>query len=122
MLECAHFVHLCNRGQWPSWLKAQLPPFRPSKQGGIQGVHPLFGGRGGMADGLVGQSTSPITVQSVQQRRAIAMQLQASKTFHQWAEVSTFSELLIGYYVTEQLIYLYKLYPVTSTFAFLACV
>ena len=31
----------------------------------------------------------PITVQSVQQRRAIAMQLQASKAFHQWAEVSS---------------------------------
>ena len=74
MLECAHFVHQCNRGQWPSWLKAQLPPFRPSKQG-VHFIHPLSG-------------NAPVTVQSVQQRRAIAMQLQASKAFHQWAEVS----------------------------------
>ena len=80
MLECAHFVHQCNRGQWPSWLKAQLPPFRPSKQG-VFGMHPVFGNIGNNTPG------APITVQSVQQRRAIAMQLQASKAFHQWAEV-----------------------------------
>ncbi|XP_073988249.1 unc80, NALCN channel complex subunit isoform X3 [Rhodnius prolixus] len=30
LLECAHFVHLCNKGQWPSWLKQNLPLFRPS--------------------------------------------------------------------------------------------
>ena len=84
LLECAHFVHQCNRGQWPSWLKAQLPPFRPSKQG-VYGQHPLFGGGGRMGD--ASSPGVPITVQSVQQRRAIAMQLQASKAFHQWAEV-----------------------------------
>ena len=37
----------------------------------------------------------PITVQSVQQRRAIAMQLQASKAFHQWAEVSSLNTMKI---------------------------
>ena len=86
MLECAHFVHQCNRGQWPSWLKAQLPPFRPSKQG-VYGIHPLFSTRGGTTDMGSGTGAS-ITIQSVQQRRAVAMQLQASKAFHRWAEVS----------------------------------
>ena len=62
LLECAHFVHQCNRGQWPSWVKMNLPAYRPSK----------------------GQvlSTQPV------QRRIQILQLQASKLFHQWAEVS----------------------------------
>ena len=90
ILECAHFVHQCNRGQWPSWLKAQLPPFRPSKQGA--GIHPLFGTKGGFTD--ASSPGIPITVQSVQQRRAVAMQLQASKAFHQWAEVISKSRYL----------------------------
>lgn len=30
LLECAHFVHRCNRGQWPSWMKLNLPFYRPS--------------------------------------------------------------------------------------------
>lgn len=30
LLECAHFVHLCNRGQWPSWMKQSLTSFRAS--------------------------------------------------------------------------------------------
>ncbi|XP_074657337.1 protein unc-80 homolog [Tubulanus polymorphus] len=28
MLECAHFVHRCNRGDWPNWMKLNLPSFR----------------------------------------------------------------------------------------------
>ncbi len=64
LLECAHYVHLCNRGHWPSWLKANLPAGRPS--------------RGGVA----------IQAQALVQRRSIAMQLQAGKMFHQWGEVN----------------------------------
>lgn len=64
LLECAHFVHQCNRGNWPSWLKMNLPTYRPS--------------RGGWP---APSAQLPI------QRRALAMQLQASKMFHQWAEV-----------------------------------
>ena len=30
IFECAHFVNRCNRGQWPSWMKLNLPFFRPS--------------------------------------------------------------------------------------------
>ncbi|XP_046453317.1 protein unc-80 homolog isoform X4 [Daphnia pulex] len=30
LFECAHFVNRCNRGQWPSWMKLNLPFYRPS--------------------------------------------------------------------------------------------
>ena len=61
LLECANFVHQCNRGQWPAWLKMNLPAYRPSR----------------------GQvlSTQPV------QRRLQILQLQASKSFYQWAEM-----------------------------------
>ncbi|XP_067144484.1 protein unc-80 homolog isoform X1 [Centruroides vittatus] len=29
-IECANFVHMCNKGHWPSWMKLNLPMFRPS--------------------------------------------------------------------------------------------
>ncbi|KAH9525120.1 Protein unc-80 [Bulinus truncatus] len=28
LLECAHFIHRCNRGEWPNWMKLNLPSFR----------------------------------------------------------------------------------------------
>ncbi|XP_064639472.1 protein unc-80 homolog [Lineus longissimus] len=28
LLECAHFVHRCNRGDWPNWMRLNLPSFR----------------------------------------------------------------------------------------------
>ena len=65
LLECAYYVHQCNRGQWPSWLKMNLPSggSRPSR------------------------GTSLIHTQPLATRRSISMQLQASKMFHQWGEV-----------------------------------
>ena len=33
MLECAHFVHRCNKGQWPSWLLSSHPSTRRGKGG-----------------------------------------------------------------------------------------
>ena len=63
-LECAHFVHQCNRGQWPTWLKMNLPVFRPSKPG-----------------------NNCLNAQSMVQRRTQILQLQATKMFYQWAEV-----------------------------------
>ncbi|KAJ8947309.1 hypothetical protein NQ318_004561 [Aromia moschata] len=30
LLECCYFVHCCNKGQWPSWMKLNFPMFRPS--------------------------------------------------------------------------------------------
>ncbi|XP_037051116.1 protein unc-80 homolog isoform X4 [Bradysia coprophila] len=64
LLECAHFVHQCNRGQWPSWMKQNIPPFRPS------GVH--IGSRVPLASGA---------------RRSHNLQRAAGKMFYQWAEV-----------------------------------
>ena len=65
LLECAYYVHQCNRGHWPSWLKMNLPSggSRPSR------------------------GTSLIHTQPLATRRSISMQLQASKMFHQWGEV-----------------------------------
>lgn len=62
LLECAHFVHLCNRGQWPTWMKQNLPSFRPS----------------GPIQNRASVSTSI--------RRIHLMQRAAGKAFYQWAE------------------------------------
>lgn len=62
LLECAHFVHLCNRGQWPSWMKQNLASFRPS--------------------GPINSRASVVT--SV--RRVHILQRSAGKMFYQWAE------------------------------------
>lgn len=60
MMECAHFVHLCNRGQWPSWMKQNIPSFRPSG--------PALGNRASLAAGA---------------RRIHILQRAAGKMFHQ---------------------------------------
>lgn len=60
LLECAHFVHLCNRGQWPSWMKQNIPSFRPSG--------PALGNRTSLAAGA---------------RRIHILQRAAGKMFHQ---------------------------------------
>lgn len=31
--EVANFVHACNRGHWPQWMKFNVPLFRPSVSG-----------------------------------------------------------------------------------------
>ncbi|CAG5120059.1 unnamed protein product, partial [Candidula unifasciata] len=28
LLECAQFIHRCNRGDWPNWMRLNLPSFR----------------------------------------------------------------------------------------------
>lgn len=63
LLECAHFVHSCNKGQWPSWLKHNLPLFRPS------GPPP---------------SSRPNPNSA---RRTHLLQRTAGNIFYQWAEV-----------------------------------
>ncbi|CAH0559503.1 unnamed protein product [Brassicogethes aeneus] len=62
LLECSHFVHCCNKGQWPSWMKLNFPMFRQS------GPLPARGPSAGV-------------------RRSHIMQRSAGKMFHQWAEV-----------------------------------
>uniref|UniRef100_T1IVG6 Uncharacterized protein n=1 Tax=Strigamia maritima TaxID=126957 RepID=T1IVG6_STRMM len=61
LLECAYFVHRCNRGQWPSWMKLNLPMFRLSG--------PLS--NRGTPSGL---------------RRTHILQRSAGRMFYQWAE------------------------------------
>ncbi|XP_014281796.1 protein unc-80 homolog isoform X3 [Halyomorpha halys] len=63
LLECAHFVHSCNKGQWPSWLKHNLPLFRPS------GPPP---------------SSRPNPNSA---RRTHLLQRTAGNIFYQWAEI-----------------------------------
>ena len=33
LVECAHFVHRCNKGEWPSWLLSSHPSTRRGKGG-----------------------------------------------------------------------------------------
>ena len=65
LLECAHFVSRCNKGDWPSWMKLSLPGFYPS--GGM-------GGRG--------------REQPSAYHRNLMLQRMTGKLFHQWAEVN----------------------------------
>ncbi|XP_066993860.2 protein unc-80 homolog [Anabrus simplex] len=60
-LECSYFVHLCNKGQWPAWMKLNLPIFRPSGPMANRGA----------PSGL---------------RRTHILQRSAGKMFYQWAE------------------------------------
>jgi len=59
-LECSYFVHCCNKGQWPNWMKLNF--FRPSGQMSNRGA----------PSGL---------------RHTHILQCTAGKMFHQWAEV-----------------------------------
>ncbi|XP_076295580.1 unc80, NALCN channel complex subunit isoform X9 [Lasioglossum baleicum] len=72
LLECAHFVHLCNKGQWPTWMKSNFPVYRPSVPISSQ------------------TAASMITRIHVTQRTA-------GKLFYQWAEAigARLEELLL---------------------------
>ncbi|XP_072743186.1 protein unc-80 homolog isoform X2 [Anoplolepis gracilipes] len=61
ILECAHLVHQCNKGHWPTWMKHNFPMFRPSV---------------------------PINNRnaSTALRRVHVLQRTAGKLFYQWAE------------------------------------
>lgn len=64
LLECAHFIHRCNNGDWPNWMKLNLPTFRHSTA--------ALQSRG----------------QPSGYRRSLVFQRAAGKMFYQWAEVS----------------------------------
>ncbi|RXG52303.1 hypothetical protein Avbf_16126 [Armadillidium vulgare] len=61
LLEMAHFVHKCNRGAWPSWMKSSLPFYRPPSGPLVRGA-------------------------SAGVRRVSALQRAAGKMFYSWAE------------------------------------
>ncbi|XP_046670285.1 uncharacterized protein LOC124360589 isoform X5 [Homalodisca vitripennis] len=61
LFECCYFVHCCNKGQWPAWMKLNFPMFRPS------GPIPNRGASTG-------------------QKRTHILQRAAGKMFYQWGE------------------------------------
>ncbi|XP_066978451.1 protein unc-80 homolog isoform X1 [Macrobrachium rosenbergii] len=70
LMEVAYFVHRCNRGAWPAWIKMSLPMYRPS---GPLSRAPPSGAR-----------------------KIHIMQKAAGRMFYQWAEAlgSRLEELL----------------------------
>ncbi|XP_034126697.1 protein unc-80 homolog isoform X1 [Drosophila guanche] len=68
LLECAHFVHLCNKGQWPAWMKQNVGSYRASG-----------------ANINVNQMKQQVSQTSA--RRTHILQRAAGKMFHQWAEI-----------------------------------
>jgi len=61
-LECAHFVHSCNKGAWPSWMKHNFPIFRPSN------------------------TTKKDTSTCIRGRTSHALHRNAGRMFYLWAE------------------------------------
>lgn len=70
LVECCHFVHRCNKGQWPTWMKMNFNFFRPSL------------GPAAMAAAM--RSGSQTAVRS---RASTTLQKMAGRTFYQWAEM-----------------------------------
>ncbi|KAL4233067.1 Protein unc-80 [Mactra antiquata] len=62
LLECAHFVHRCNHGDWPNWMRLNLPSFRHSSSA----LHSR-----GQPSGY---------------RRTLNLQKAAGRLFYSWAE------------------------------------
>ncbi|CAH1781834.1 unnamed protein product, partial [Owenia fusiformis] len=61
LLECAHFVHRCNKGDWPQWMRLNLPSFRQTAQLHSRGQTSAY-------------------------KRNLAAQRQAARMFHMWGE------------------------------------
>lgn len=66
LIECSHFVHRCNRGQWPAWMRMNFNFFRPTGMG-------------------AGASRSSQTV--IKNRASTTLQRAAGRTFYQWGEL-----------------------------------
>ncbi|KAK3087178.1 hypothetical protein FSP39_002695 [Pinctada imbricata] len=62
LLECAHFIHRCNHGDWPNWMRLNLPSFRQSAA--------ALQNRG----------------QPSGYRRTLTLQKAAGRMFYKWAE------------------------------------
>ncbi|KAJ1528104.1 hypothetical protein ONE63_008019 [Megalurothrips usitatus] len=78
LLECCYFVHCCNKGQWPAWMKHNLSMFRPS---GPLPRDPKACGGGLGGPGLAAGLGLPTGL-----RRTHLLQRAAGKMFSQWAE------------------------------------
>lgn len=66
LLECAHFVHRCNKGQWPDWIRSSAPTGRQLSQVGL---------------GALGNRGTPSAT-----RRMHLIQRSAGRMFYQWGE------------------------------------
>ena len=112
LLECAQYVHQCNRGQWPAWLKMNLHSTRSNR---ASSTTPATGSTAG---GLNQQQQDPTEVQKqrMQQRKTQLLQLQASKMFYQWAEVSSMFGLL--FYALRGYVYVFREGPFVVQFFF----
>ncbi|KAJ8299881.1 hypothetical protein KUTeg_021400 [Tegillarca granosa] len=62
LLECAHFIHRCNHGDWPNWMRLNIPSFRQSSSA-LQSR--------GQPSGF---------------RRTLTLQKAAGRMFYSWAE------------------------------------
>ena len=73
-LECAHFVHRCNRGLWPQWMRHNFNIFRPS--------------------GPARQGSQSV----IRGRASNVLQRSAGRAFFQWAEMvgARLEELLLN--------------------------
>lgn len=61
LLECSYYVHCCNKGQWPTWMRWTHDTFRPS-----------------------GPLPAKAVFSSLKRPQRVA-----AKMFYQWAEVSS---------------------------------
>lgn len=76
LIECCHFVHRCNRGQWPIWMRMNFNFFRPSGTG-------------------MGARSSQTVIKN---RASTTLQRSAGRAFYQWGELlySRLEDLLQG--------------------------
>lgn len=65
LLECSYYVHCCNKGQWPTWMRWTHDTFRPS-----------------------GPLPAKAVFSSLKRPQRVA-----AKMFYQWAEVSVLEAL-----------------------------
>ncbi|KAM7539779.1 hypothetical protein Aperf_G00000028389 [Anoplocephala perfoliata] len=83
LLECAYFVNRCNRGEWPAWMKMNLPlPIQQAEhlaQASSQHISISV-------SGPAGAGTEPIDCSASTVRTTAQIQHAAGRLFHSWAE------------------------------------
>ncbi|VDK20530.1 unnamed protein product [Taenia asiatica] len=86
LLECAFFVHRCNRGEWPAWMKINLP--LPIQQAEHLTQSATSSQRIAISiSGPASTSADPIDLRSSAFRTTAQIQWSAGRLFHSWAEV-----------------------------------
>ncbi|KAG9510770.1 Protein unc-80-like protein, partial [Fragariocoptes setiger] len=87
--ECANFVHRCNRGQWPNWMKLNVPMYRLSASGPSGSLHAA-----NMRAGSIQKSA----------RSNALMYRAAGRAFYMWAEAigTRLEELILSEQMEQQ--------------------